>query len=161
MIRNKARTNGHTRTKAGLDELTGVWNRPGFVAAATPMFVSCQRRGAPVALAYFDFQMPEGDGVDQATVDRVLMSMAEMMRKAFRSSDIIGRVGKLRFAVLLPDCTKEALAAVDGVRALNDATSGPHQLRLAAGMVRNTGGGTLEELMRAADVHTREIKRDN
>ena len=161
MIRNKARTNGHTRTKAGLDELTGVWNRPGFVAAATPMFISCQRRGAPVALAYFDFHTPNGDAADPATVDRVLLSMAELMRKAFRSSDVIGRIGKLRFAVLLPDCTEEALAAVDGVRALNDASSSPNQLSLAAGMVRNTAGGSLEELMRAADVRTREIKRDS
>ncbi len=39
---------GQSRQPAGIDELTGVWNRAGFVASATPMFRSCQRRGAPI-----------------------------------------------------------------------------------------------------------------
>jgi diguanylate cyclase (GGDEF)-like protein len=162
VIRNKERTNGHSSQKAGLDELTGVWNRDGFIAAATPMFVSCQRRDAPIALAYFDFHTTDsGSAADDGTVDRVLMAMGELMRKAFRASDIVGRVGKLRFAVLLPDCTEEALAAVDGVRALNEASASPNQLTLTAGMVRSTPESTLEELMQAADARTKEIKRDS
>ena len=160
MIRNKARTNGHTRQTAGIDKLTGVWNRPGFVAAATPMFVSCQRRESPIALAYFDFHVIDATAADDPTIDRILMAMAELMRKAFRASDIIGRVDRLRFAVLLSDCTDEALAAIDGVRALTDATA-PQRLTLTAGMVRSTSDGSLEDLMRAADIHTRDIKRDN
>ena len=163
MIRNKVRTNGHTTEKAGIDELTGAWNRAGFIAAATPMFQSCQRRGASIALAYFDFHgnQAEHAAPDNATVDRVLMTMAELMRKAFRASDIIGRVDTLRFAVLLPDCTDEALAAVDGVRALTAAADAPRALTLTAAMVRNPGGGTLDDLMRAADARMREMKSGN
>ena len=165
-MRNNTRTNGHanetTRQKAGIDELTGVWNRAGFVTAATPMFVSCQRREAPLALAYFDFHTTDETQTapEDTTVDRVLMAMADLMRKAFRASDIIGRVDKLRFAVLLADCTDEALAAIDGVRALTDDPSSPQELTLTAGMVRSAPGGTLEDLMRDADVRTREIKRE-
>ena len=160
MIRNKARTNGHTRETVGLDKLTGVWNRAGFVAAATPLFVSCQRRESPIALAYFEFHVVDAAAADDTTVDQVLLTMAELMRKAFRASDVIGRVDRLRFAVLLSDCTDEALAAIDGVRALTDATA-PQRLTLSAGMVRSAPGGTLDDLMQAADAHTRELKRDN
>jgi diguanylate cyclase (GGDEF)-like protein len=148
------------RQPAGIDELTGVWNRSGFVAAATPMFRSCQRRDAPVALAYFDFYV-DGTTIPtpgDPTVDRVLVAMSELMRKAFRASDIVGRIDPLRFAVLLPDCTDEALAAVDGVRTLTDESTS--QLKLAAGMVRNVAGGTLDDLMFTANERTKQIKRE-
>ncbi len=82
--------------------------------------------------------------------------MGELMRKAFRASDIVGRIDPMRFAVLLPDCTDEALAAVDGVRALNDDPTS--RLKLAAGMVRNVEGGTLDDLMFAANARTNQMK---
>jgi diguanylate cyclase (GGDEF)-like protein len=152
-------TNGRTREKVGIDELTGVWNRPGFIAAALPLFDSCRRRETPVALAFFEFGTDSVFVADEPIVDQVLMGMADMMRRAFRGSDIIGRVGPVRFAVLLPDCTEEALAAIDGVRALTDATA-PQRLTLTAGMVRSAPGGTLEDLLRAAEARAREIKND-
>jgi diguanylate cyclase (GGDEF)-like protein len=160
VIRNKARTNGHTKQTAGIDKLTGAWNRPGFIAAANPLFISCQRRESPIALAYFDFHATDESVTADGTVDRILMAMGELLRKAFRASDVIGRIDTLRFAVLLGDCTDEALAAIDGVRALTDATE-PQRLTLTAGMVRSAPKGTLEDLMEAADVRTRAIKRDN
>jgi diguanylate cyclase (GGDEF)-like protein len=160
VIKNKARTNGHTTEKAGIDDLTGLWNRAGFVAAATPMFQSCQRREAPIALAYFDFHSndPSGSVAEGPAVDQVLLAMAQLMRKAFRTSDVIGRLAQLRIAVLLPDCTEEALAAVDGVRALSAATDAPDALALTAGMVRSAPGANLDDLMRAADVHARDLR---
>ncbi len=174
MTRSRTKTNGQTRptaattrattavpTTAGTDELTGVWNRPGFVAAATPLFVSCQRRGTPVALAYFDFHTNAAAVPDAAGVDRVLITMAGLMRRAFRASDVIGRVDTLRFAVLLTDCTDDALAAVDGVRALTDDATSPPQLTLTAGMVHGVPGESLEDLMRAADVRTSGLKNDD
>jgi diguanylate cyclase (GGDEF)-like protein len=154
--------NGHTSETVGIDDLTGVWNRAGFVAAATPMYVSCQRRDSPIALAYIDFdhadsaRSPEQD----ATIDRVLMMMAGQLRKAFRASDLVGRIDTFRFAVLLTDCTDEALAAIDGVRALSDDLSSLSGLTLTAGMVRSAASGTLDDLMLAADAKQKELKQD-
>lgn len=158
MRKSKISTNGHTREreKAGLDELTGLWNRAGFIAAATPMFVSCERRQAPVSLAFFEFHADAAAIADGSTLDQVLMGMAEMMRRAFRGSDIAGRVDPLRFVVLLTDCTDDALAAIDGVRALTDATA-PQRLTLTAGMVRGEPGGTLQGLLDAAELRAREL----
>ena len=149
-------TNGRTRARAGLDDLTGVWNRAGFILAATPMFVSCRRREAPVSLAFFEFHTDAAVAADLRTVDQVLMGMADLMRKAFRASDILGRVDPLRFVVLLTDCTDDALSAIDGVRALTDATA-PQRLTLTAGMVSGAGVGSLEDLLDAAEMRAREL----
>jgi GGDEF domain-containing protein len=86
------------------------------------------------------------------------MGMAELTRKAFRASDIAGRVDPCRFVVLLTDCTDEALAAIDGVRALTDATA-PQRLTLTAGMVSSAPDGTLEDLLHAAELRARELDR--
>jgi len=150
-----ARTNGHVRESVGLDALTGVWNKSGFLAAATPMFLSCRRRAAPMALAYFDF-----DSDDPAQTELVLMAMAAQMRAAFRATDIVGRVEPLRFAVFLTDCTDEALKAVEGVRAITDETRASLGISLAVSMVRSTNEATLEDLMGAADRRANAVKRD-
>jgi GGDEF domain-containing protein len=157
-MRSKMSTNGHKRVseKAGLDELTGVWNRAGFLAAATPVFLSCQRRDAPVSLAFFEFRTDARRPPDPTTIDKVLMGMAALTRKAFRASDVAGRVDPLRFVVLLGDCTDDALMAIDGVRALTDATA-PERLTLTAGMVSSAPGGTLEDLLSAAELRAREL----
>ena len=162
MVASKTRTNGHTRPIVGIDELTGVWNRAGFVAAATPMFVSCQRREAPIALAYFDFKSANTtrSAAENAAIDQVMLAMAGQIRAAFRGSDIIGRVDTFRIAVLLADCTEAALAAVEGVRALTDEATSPFGLTLSAGMVRSSPGGTLDQLMLDADVRMKELERD-
>jgi GGDEF domain-containing protein len=155
-MRSKTSTNGHTRQKPGIDELTGAWNHAGFVAAATPLLLSCQRRDAPVSLAFFEFRADAAVAADPATVDQVLLGMAELTRKAFRATDVVGRVDPLRFVVLLPDCTDDALNAIDGVRALTDATA-PQRLTLTAGMVSSTPDGSVEDLLHAAEVRAREL----
>jgi diguanylate cyclase (GGDEF)-like protein len=157
-------TNGHTGEKIGIDGLTGVWNRAGFVAAATPMLLSCQRREAPVALGYFDVLAPHAPHAPRVsgdrTIDRVLMAVAQQMRKTFRDCDIIGRVDTLRFAVLFADCTDEALAAAEGVRAVTDTSKSPKGLTLAVGLVQGSRDGTLGDLMREADERAQDIKDD-
>jgi diguanylate cyclase (GGDEF)-like protein len=162
VIRTNARTNGHTHESAGFDALTGVWNRNGFVAAATPMFLSCRRRGAPMALAYFDFDAGDRSPAFalDASMDLVLMTMAEQMRGAFRATDIVGRVEPLRFAVLLTDCTDAALKAVEGVRVIADDARSSLGISLAVGMIRATSEADLEELMAAADLRAKAVKHE-
>jgi GGDEF domain-containing protein len=159
--RANGQTNGHAAQTVGIDELSGAWNRAGFVAAANPLFVSCQRRGAPVALAYFDLHASDrAQSVEKdAAVDRVVVALAEQLRKAFRASDVIGRVDTACLAVLLSDCTDAALEAVHGVRALEDEATTRFGLTLTAGIVRSTTGGTLHKLMLDAAARVKELKR--
>jgi GGDEF domain-containing protein len=160
MPRTRARMTDEAHCAVGLDELTGAWNYSGFIAVAAPIFLSCTRRDAPFALAYFDFHtndvtVPDGP---EGVIDGALISMAKLMRKAFRACDVIGRVGSSRLAVLLSDCTDEALASAEGVRAVADMGS-PTGLSLTVGMVRGASSATLDELMREADARVDELRR--
>jgi GGDEF domain-containing protein len=156
-----ARDHSQTGQKVGFDEATGVWNRAGFVAAATPLYVSCQRRDAPSALAYFDFHTPDSarTASDEAMIERVLAAMAQEMGKAFRACDIIGRVDVFRFAVLFADSTDETLAAVEGVRAVADQSTSVNGRTLTVATITSSPGETLEQLMLSADERMQEIKR--
>jgi diguanylate cyclase (GGDEF)-like protein len=153
------------RDEAGLDELTGVWNRAGFRAAARPLFVFCRRKDAPVALAYFDFA---ADGADDGvlrrpetdpTLARVMTAMAQLLRNAFRASDVIGRVDTFRFAVLLADCADDVLDAAQGLRALADRATSEFGLTLNVSVTRSAAGESLDELMAHADAHARQVRR--
>ncbi len=121
--------------------------------------ISCQRRESPIGSTYFDFDSDETtrSAEQSAMIDRILMTMPPSSAR-HPASDLVGRVDTFRFAVLLTDCTDEALAAVDGVRALSDELSTLSGLTLTAGMVRSDAAGTLDDLMLEADTRMKEIK---
>ena len=96
---------------------------------------------------------------ENTTVDQVLMAMAELMRKVFRASDIIGRIDELRFAVLLADCTDEALGAIEGVRAVTDEATPPNSNILTIAMVEGSVGTTFDGLMKEADLRIIELRK--
>ena len=161
MTRRKAPVKPGHRPAAGFDALTGVWNRLGFVAAATPLFMSCQRRDTPVALAVFHFHTDGTTRTDaNVTVDRTLISMVDLMRKAFRDCDIIGRVDTASLAVFLGDCTDEGLSAVEGLRSVTDRSTSGQALALAVGMARATPGGAFDDLLREARARAANLEHD-
>jgi diguanylate cyclase (GGDEF)-like protein len=113
-----------------------------------------------MALAYFDFDELSYSLAHDVAMEHVLMTMAEQMRSAFRATDVIGRVESRRFAVLLTDCTDEALNAVEGVRAVTSNSRSSLGISLTVGMVRMTTEATIEDLMGAADRRANAVKRD-
>ena len=149
-----ARATGQSVDEVGLDSLTGVWNRAGFIAAATPMFVLCQRRAAPVTLAYFDVRSGQEPN-SAARLEGVLSAVGQQMGKTFRDCDIIGRIDTFRFAVLFADCTNEALGAIEGVRAVTDESM-QNERFLSIAMVESSPGVTLGDLMLQADARAEE-----
>jgi GGDEF domain-containing protein len=147
--------------KVGIDDLTGVWNRAGFLAAATPMFVSCQRRHAPVTLGYFDIRTAgtTRPAADNARLDNALRAIAQQMGKTFRDCDVIGRIDRFRFAVLFADCTDDTLGAIEGVRAVTDQSTPPNENILTVAVVESSPGETLDDLMRKANQRMNEPRR--
>jgi GGDEF domain-containing protein len=143
----------------GIDEGTGVWNRGGFIAAASPMLASCVRRNASAALACFDVDT-SGTGRSQADnllLTGALIALADQLRKAYRSSDVIGRVGTYRLVVLLTDYVEVPVGIVEGVRALSD-TSAPSALTLATVLVHAGPEATVDQLLREAASRMRHIR---
>ena len=146
--------------KAGLDDLTGVWNRAGFIAAATPMFMLCQRRGAPVTLGYFDIRSAREtrSASGDTMLNGVVRAVANQMGETFRDCDIVGRIAPARLAVLFAECTDDALVAIEGVRAVADESTPANANILTVAIVESAAGATFADLMLQADLRTNELR---
>ncbi|MCK1789298.1 GGDEF domain-containing protein [Pseudomonas violetae] len=92
---------------ASMDELTLLTNLHGFMVLAQLWLDACEQLEKPVSLLYFDLeyfrQINETYG--RVEGDKALKTFADVLRVAFRESDVVGRVGGDEFAVLLTGST--------------------------------------------------------
>lgn len=91
------------RDESLLDQVTGLYNMRGLSRRAREIASEAFRRKHALACVVF---VPEADALTQgATEDagrRVAAAMGEALRRIGRSSDAIGRLGPLEFAVIAP-----------------------------------------------------------
>jgi len=76
-----------------LDEATGLYNRRGFVAMASPILRVARRMRTPVLLVVAGLESPRGSAVAERAAGGLL-------RETFRDSDLAARLGPGEFAVL-------------------------------------------------------------
>jgi diguanylate cyclase (GGDEF)-like protein len=88
------------RAAAFTDELTGLYNRRGYVTRAAALLKVAEPK--TVWQIFFDVDELKiiNDTYGHWAGDRALMEVAAVLRQAFRSSDIVARVGGDEFAVL-------------------------------------------------------------
>lgn len=98
-----------------MDELTGVYNRRGFIALAEQQMKLAQRSGRALMLAFADLDNLKkiNDSYGHAAGDEAIMRAAEALRRTFRNSDIIGRMGGDEFTVLLVDAIEDSRNTID------------------------------------------------
>jgi len=88
------------RAAAFTDELTGLYNRRGYVTRAATLLKVAE----PKTIWQIFFDVDElkiiNDTYGHWAGDRALMEVAAVLRQAFRSTDIVARVGGDEFAVL-------------------------------------------------------------
>lgn len=84
------------------DELTGLYNRRGFVTIASEQLKLAHRLGQSVALAFFDLDEMKGinDSFGHDAGDRALKSTAGILKSAFRSADVLARWAGDEFVAL-------------------------------------------------------------
>lgn len=86
------------------DELTGLYNRRGFLEQARKQLDLLGQAGDPALLFFVDLngmkQINDQLGHEQG--DRALIEMAEVLRTSFRGSDVLARLGGDEFVALLP-----------------------------------------------------------
>jgi diguanylate cyclase (GGDEF)-like protein/PAS domain S-box-containing protein len=89
------------------DELTGLFNRRGFMTVASHSLKTATRLHKKVALIYLDVDNLKkiNDAGGHKTGDRALVEIGFILKKSFRESDIIGRLGGDEFAVLAMEST--------------------------------------------------------
>jgi diguanylate cyclase (GGDEF)-like protein len=95
---------------ATIDDLTQISNRRGFISLAIHAINLCKRLNKPASLFFFDLDLFKeiNDRYGHAEGDRALIGFTQILKKAFRESDVIGRLGGDEFVVLLTNSNYEA-----------------------------------------------------
>lgn len=142
------------------DELTGLYNRHGFFTLAEQLRIHSQRTGRYMLLAYADPDMLKeiNDTCGHECGDQALIGASMILKKSFRSSDIIARIGGDEFAVLYLETSKESIETIKKrfykVQAdYNQNSRHDFQVSLSIGLASYNPDApiSLEELLKHAD----------
>lgn len=142
------------------DELTGLYNRRGFMTFAERQLKLVRRRtgGAVVVLMDVDGLKTINDRYGHAEGDRALARVGAALRAALRDEDIVGRLGGDEFAVVALDVAADdasgLLERLDAQLAvINGREDQPYLLSLSSGWARLDPGSpaALDALLAAAD----------
>jgi diguanylate cyclase (GGDEF)-like protein len=99
----------HFQTLSRLDGLTGICNRPHFIALADKALEASRRNGGHVCIVLCDLDHFKqiNDRYGHATGDFVLKRTVTACSDHLSKSAIFGRFGGEEFAILLPNCSPE------------------------------------------------------
>jgi len=151
-----------------LDELTGLYNRRGFLELASKQLKLARRLGKAMMLFYVDLDDMKwiNDAYGHLEGDDALKTITVILRDSFRDCDIIARMGGDEFAVLLLKRTEISLEVLttrlrDNLDAWNAMHKDKHQLSVSTGLAHYDPGFpvTIEELLEQADQGMYEAKR--
>jgi diguanylate cyclase (GGDEF)-like protein len=127
---------------ASTDELTGLYNRRGFLALAEQNRKLARRSRKPFALAFVDLDGLKAinDSLGHEAGNRAIVDAAFVLRDSFRQCDVLGRLGGDEFAVLMIDSDEKSTEIVrkriaDKVEKLNRECNRPYRLSLSVGML--------------------------
>jgi two-component system, cell cycle response regulator len=125
------------------DELTGLYNRRGFLTLARKQLELAARINKTLWLIYVDVDNMKwiNDNLGHCEGDNALRNTANIIKQSFRESDILARIGGDEFAVLALEDSK---AGADSMisRIMNDMTSfnskekNQYQLSVSMGIVQ-------------------------
>jgi diguanylate cyclase (GGDEF)-like protein len=140
---------------ANHDSLTKCLNRRGFDGALEAEVARSQRYGRPLSLLLFDVDHLKdiNDQRGHAAGDQALLQVAAALHRVVRRNDVAARFGGDEFALLTPELTVEAAAAVGArLHGALRAQNGTERVTVSIG-VAGLGGTTTTpgQLVRAAD----------
>jgi len=149
----------HLREVAITDELTGLFNRRGFLTLAEKQMGNALRADQDMFLIFADLDnMKEiNDRLGHETGDLALATAASLLRTTFRQADIIARLGGDEFAVFISckpgtDSEHAILARLEKNIALeNSGGELPFSVAISFGVVRLAQEETLGQVMTRAD----------
>jgi len=150
-----------------LDDLTGLYNRRGFLALAEQHLRMIQRKGAAL-LIYLDLDDLKliNDSYGHLEGNRALIVTANVLRACFRQSDILARLGGDEFCVLMTDAGQDSAHQVrkrmqQRADFINALSSWNFRLSLSVGIadVPVVHQPSLDHLLRIADTQMYEEKR--
>jgi len=149
------------------DELTGLYNLRGFNLLAEQILRFARRSHLPISVLFIDLDNLKGinDTFGHATGSAFLAETADMLRDAFRETDVLGRIGGDEFVVVC-QCSRVAVSIAaerlkSAARSRNAKDSQRNPLSFSVGLVTSEehANETLKELLTSADKAMYEEKR--
>jgi diguanylate cyclase (GGDEF)-like protein len=149
-----------TQIQASTDSLTGLTNRRTLEEAARALATGGTHY--TFVLADLDYFKRLNDGHGHEAGDKALRLFSEVLKKAVRAGDLVGRWGGEEFAVLFPKCTAaQAVEVVQRMRAsLAEALviSGSPPFTASYGVADSSMATPFEAVVRIADCALYESK---
>jgi len=101
--------------RALIDGLTGLYNRRAFLTLARQQLKLADREGKRIHLLFADFDGLKriNDAFGHPEGDRALIEVADVLRKTFRESDIVARIGGDEFLVMAMETEKPEVESGD------------------------------------------------
>jgi diguanylate cyclase (GGDEF)-like protein/PAS domain S-box-containing protein len=155
------------------DELTGLYNRRGFLLMAEQYLKTVQRSRESLTLVYADMdglkQINDIHGHQEGS--QAIQRVAAILRETLRESDVVGRLGGDEFAMLAQNVTGDYMESInarleESLRDYNAQGRHSYELSLSLGImsVEPDTTATVEELIAQADQlmyeHKRKKKQD-
>jgi diguanylate cyclase (GGDEF)-like protein len=120
------------------DELTDLYNRRGFLMLADKQKELAERVGQKLSLIYLDvdFMKSINDGFGHTEGDKALIDTAQVLRRTFRESDIIARIGGDEFAVLGLEGSEDMISRLQrNITPPHTREQRPYQLSVSIGLL--------------------------
>ncbi len=152
-----------------VDELTGLYNRRGFMTLGRQQLKTAHRLKTAVVMLFADFDNLKriNDTFGHPEGDRALIDVAEVLRMTFRESDIIARIGGDEFVVLALQVANESANAITtrlqkNLQAHNTTRHRRYKLSLSVGIAQYDPEHpcSIEELLVRADRAMYDRKRE-
>lgn len=159
-ITGQKRAEEELRTLLLVDELTGLYNRRGFLTLAQHQLKIARRMNREMMLMFADVDGLKriNDTLGHLEGDRALADTAAILKETFRDPDIIARIGGDEFSVLVIEASRENMGAIgsrfmENLRAHNEKAKRPYKLSVSIGMAHYDPGQPclINELLERAD----------
>lgn len=158
------------RESAMTDELTGLFNRRGFMTLADKLIKISVRDKNNLLLIYIDFDNMKwiNDSLGHSVGDQALVEAATLLHDTFRLADIVARLGGDEFVILCTDNSalgnEETILSrlSENIDKTNRQTTRQYPLSLSVGVGRyeHQSPCSIDELLRRADRAMYKHKED-
>jgi diguanylate cyclase (GGDEF)-like protein/PAS domain S-box-containing protein len=152
-----------------IDDLTGLYNRRGFLTLANKQLKLSNRlnRGVTVLFADVNKMKAINDTLGHPEGDLALINTARILKETFRESDILGRIHGDEFAVFMagsdPVYSETIIRRLESkLKEYNVSAKKPYELSLSIGLSSSEEGKpyNLSDLLETADQFMYKKKRE-
>ncbi|OGW25915.1 MAG: hypothetical protein A2X59_02335 [Nitrospirae bacterium GWC2_42_7] len=150
------------------DELTGLYNRRGFLVLAEQQLKLADRARKGIFLLYADMDRLKviNDDFGHKEGDNAIIETARILKATYRSSDVVARIGGDEFVVIPVGNVKENVDLIierlqENLENYNTEKKGAYKLSLSAGIsfYDPENPRSIDELLRDADKLMYEQKK--